>query len=266
MNVTLQTNNFNPQYRKYNNKNRQQAFTGGMEIPGSSKLLNPIRNLVDGATSKVAEQYTARIYTSKAAEWLANRTEKLSSVVDHMQVIGSVIISGMYMLRTLQNKKLSEDKDGRNTLIINQGLTFGLATASGYVLDSKLDNIWEKFTQKYAARQLNDDKFVEKISKLNEAIIEKAETEFGKPFKKLTKKQKPKLVTALKYLEDNLPNSSITARVRGMGVLKKLAVFGTVYRFLGPVAVTPFANMIGNKLAASRKAKKEAAANNSTAA
>ncbi len=262
MNVSLQTNNFNPQYRKYNN-NRQQTFTG-IEIPGSSKLLNPVKNLVNAATSKVAEQYTARIYTSKAAEWLAGRTEKLSSVVDHMQVIGSVIISGMYMLRTLQNKELSKDKDGRNTLIINQGLTFGLATASGYFLDSKLDNIWEKFTQKYAARQLNDDKFVNKISDMNKSIIEKAETEFGKPFKKLTKKQKPKLVTALKYLEDNLPSSTVTTRVRGMGVLKKLAVFGTVYRFLGPVAVTPVANWIGNKLAANQKAKKEAA--NKTAA
>ena len=167
MNVSLQTNNFNPQYRKYNN-NRQQTFTG-IEIPGSSKLLNPVKNLVNAATSKVAEQYTARIYTSKAAEWLAGRTEKLSSVVDHMQVIGSVIISGMYMLRTLQNKELSKDKDGRNTLIINQGLTFGLATASGYFLDSKLDNIWEKFTQKYAARQLNDDKFVNKISDMNKS-------------------------------------------------------------------------------------------------
>ena len=49
-----------------------------------------------------------------------------------------------------------------------------------------------------------------------------------------------------------------------MGVLKKLAVFGTVYRFLGPVAVTPVANWIGNKLAANQKAKKEAA--NKTAA
>ena len=44
-----------------------------------------------------------------------------------------------------------------------------------------------------------------------------------------------------------------------MGVLKKLAVFGTVYRFIGPVAVTPFANMIGNKLAEAKANRKEAA-------
>jgi len=30
--------------------------------------------------------------------------------------------------------------------------------------------------------------------------------------------------------------------------LKKIMVFGTVYRFLGPVAVTPIANWIGNNL------------------
>ncbi|MCM1339656.1 MAG: hypothetical protein NC191_08300 [Muribaculaceae bacterium] len=255
MNVTLQTNKFNPQYNNY----RQQNFTG-FELPTTSKLLAPIGKLKNAATNKVAEQYTARIYTSKAAEWLANRTEKLSSVVDHMQVIGSVIISGMYMLRTLQNKKLSEDKDSRNTLIINQGLTFGLATGCGYFLDSKLDNMWEKFTQKYAARQLDDKNFVKTISDINDGIVKKAEKDFGMEFKKIPKKQKPKLMTALKYLEDNLPDSSITARVRGMGVLKKLAVFGTVYRFLGPVAVTPVANYIGNKIAANKKTETNKAA------
>lgn len=253
MNVSLQTNNFNPQYKKYNNK--QQAFTG-MDIPRTSKLLNPITSLVDKATSKVAEEYTARIYTSKIAEWLAGRTEKLSSVVDHMQVMGSIIISGMYMLQTLRNKKLDEDR--KQTLAVNQGLTFALSTAGGYFLDSRLDNIWEKFTQKYAGRQLNDEKFVGKIAELNKGIIEKAEAEFGMAFKKIPKKQKPKLVTTLSYLNEHLPGSQITARVRGMGVLKKLAVFGTVYRFLGPVAVTPFATMIGNKLAAYKENKKQA--------
>ena len=161
MNVTLQTNNFNPQYRQYNN-NKQQTFTAGMEIPRASKLLNPLRKVRNAATDKIAEQYTARIYTSKLAEWLAGRTEKLSSVVDHMQVIGSVIISGMYMLRTMQNPKIDEDR--KPTLAINQGLTFGLSTLCGYVLDSRLDNLWEKFTQKYAARQLDDDKFISKIA------------------------------------------------------------------------------------------------------
>ena len=254
MNVSLQTNNFNPQYRKYNNK--QQSFTG-MDLPRTSKLLSPINNLVDKATSKVAEQYTARIYTSKAAEWLAGRTEKLSSVVDHMQVMGSVIISGMYMLQTLRNQKLDDDR--KQTLAVNQGLTFALSTAGGYVLDSKLDNLWENFTQKYAARQLNDEGFVNKIAEANKKIIEKAEAEFGVPFKKIPKKQKPKLVTALSYLNENLPGSQIISKVRGMGVLKKLAVFGTVYRFIGPVAVTPFANMIGNKLAEAKANRKEAA-------
>ena len=43
-----------------------------------------------------------------------------------------------------------------------------------------------------------------------------------------------------------------------MGVLKKLVVFGTVYRFLAPVAVTPFATMIGNKLVHAKNNVKQA--------
>src|SRR5574344_2925245 len=47
---------------------------------------------------------------------------------------------------------------------------------------------------------------------------------------------------------DNLPNTGLEKRLRGMGVLKKLIVFGTIYRFISPVLVTPIANVVGDKL------------------
>ncbi len=34
----------------------------------------------------------------------------------------------------------------------------------------------------------------------------------------------------------------------GVGVLKKIAIFTTVYRLISPIAVTPIANMLGNKM------------------
>lgn len=274
MNITLNTNNYNSQYQQYKNSGRKinqqklstnynnQAFTGVNPldaIPPKSKFLakfkKAITNGFDKFTTGIATFYTTKLYTSPVAIWLAKHTDKLAGVVDHMQVAGSVIISGMYMTQTLRNKDLDEDR--KKTLAINQGLTFAVSTLGSYLIDSSLDSWWEKLTQKYASKQLGDSKLSEKIANLNNPIIKGAEEKFGKSWKKLSKKQRPKLVDTLKYIEDNVPNTGIEAKIRGMGVLKKLMVFGTVYRFLSPVAVTPLASMLGNKLTAKKTAAKE---------
>lgn len=272
MNITLNTNKFNPQYNP--NKFGQQisyanyanqSFTGLKNpvdaIPQKSKFLAKFRGQMDkmfeSFTTGIAKFYTTKLYTSPVAKWLANHTEKLSGVVDHMQVLGSVIISGMYMLKTLGSEDL--DKDRRQTLAINQGLTFGVSTLGSYLIDSSLDSWWEKVTQKYAAKQIGDNKLPDKIAKLNENIIHDAEVKFQKAWKNLGKRQRPKLVDTLSYIEDHVPNTGIESKIRGMGVLKKLLVFGTVYRFLSPVAVTPLASMIGNWMISSSKNKEKAA-------
>lgn len=260
MNITLQTNNFNSQY-KYNTNNTntkrnnflsytQPSFKGIEDIPAKSNLLNPFKRAFDKFTTWLADNYTSKLYTSKLAKFLSNNTEKLDSVVDHMQVMGSIIISGMYMVQTLRNQQLDEDR--RRTLAVNQGLTFILSTAGSYLIDRRLDNWWEKVTTKYAQKQTGDNQLGERIKQINDNIIKKAEKEHNKAWKDISKKERPKLVTTLKYVEDNLQNTSLETKIKGMGVLKKLIVFGTVYRFIAPVAVTPFATMIGNKLASSK--------------
>ncbi len=267
MNITLQTNNFNSQY-KFNNANNNRkvnkqfaysskpAFTGIEEIPAKSNLLNPFKRMFNSLTNWIADKYTTKLYTSKVAKFLSNHTEKLDSVVDHMQVMGSVIISGMYMTETLRNKQLDEDR--RRTLAVNQGLTFLLSTIGSYTIDRSIDSWWEKVTAKYAQKQTGDNKILEKITNINNEIIKAAEAKHNKQWKQIPKKQRPKLMTTLNYIEENLPNTTLESKLRGMGVLKKLIVFGTVYRFLAPVAVTPFATWVGNKLAAQKQAKKEA--------
>ncbi len=272
MNVTLNTNRFNTPYgyqtkktpnnNNYYNRtnyknNNNVAFTGNKlssifeAIPIKSKFLDPMKRGFDKLTTGIAEHYTVKLYTSKPAQWLAKSAEKLDSVVDHMQVMGSVIISGMYMIQTLRQKNMDEDR--KKTLAINQGLTFGVSTLGSYLIDSSLDEIWEGLTQKYAAKQIGDKKLPEKIAKLNDAIIKEAEAKTGLEWKKIGKKQRPKLVTALKYIEDNVPNTGVESKIRGMGVCKKLFVFGTVYRFIAPVAVTPIASWLGEKLMAKKK-------------
>ncbi|MBE7712875.1 MAG: hypothetical protein E7Z87_03940 [Cyanobacteria bacterium SIG26] len=320
MNITFNPNNLSSQYKynntKQNTKYSQPTFTS-VNVPTDSRLLNPVKNVLGGLTDGIAKFYTAKIYTSPIARKMAKKAENWDGVVNGMQIAGSAIISGMYMTKTLTNDKLDEKR--KKTLSINQGLTFGLSTGCGMWLDSKLDNQWEKFTQNYASRQLNDENLKNKINIINAEYIEEAEQEYGKKFKDLTKKERPKNITTEKYFstlldikqikkfedletlktidlnnfdnnakqivedmkipegiqeangikllrkvlkQENINNledlvkfksrqelsSSFGTNLRGMNVLKKIMVFGTVYRFLGPVAVTPIANWIGNNL------------------
>ncbi|MBQ8460615.1 hypothetical protein IJ541_11030 [bacterium] len=266
MNVTLQTNNFNPKYGYNqnqfvkNNKQRnlpisQPSFTGVADLPGKSGFLKPITNLFDKFTSFIQKHYTDKLYTSWFAEKLAAKSDKLDSVVDKMSILGSIIISGMYMTQTLRNKQLDEDR--KRTLAINQGLTFGLATLGSVVIDQSLDNWWEKQTVKYAQSRTGDHELGKKIDALNNKAIKEAEEKLGKAWKDFTKKDKKgvKLTNTLKYVEEYMDNEPLEIKLKGMGVLKKLIIFGTVYRFLSPVLITPFANMIGNKLAESKNSK-----------
>lgn len=272
MNITLNTNNFNSQYQYKNNqinKNNspkyvrfngvsysQPSFNGNItDIPAKSKLLDPFKKQYDKFTTWLSKNYTEKLYNSKVAAWLAKHSKKLDGVVDHMQVIGSTIISGMYMVQTLRNKQMDEDR--KRTLAVNQGLTFAFATLGSYVVDRSLDNWWEKVTVKYAQKQTGNENLGQLIKDANNAIISKAEKDLGKNWKNMTKKERPQLMNTLKYIEDNLPNTGLESRLRGMGVLKKLIIFGSIYRFIVPVAVTPFANKIGNKLVKKKQQNNE---------
>lgn len=268
MNVTLQTNNFNPKYGYANNQikngnpkhflSAQPSFTSVADLPRKSGFLKPLTDLFDKFVTVIQKNYTDKLYTSWAAKKLASMSDKLDSVVDKMAILGSIIISGMYMTQTLRNKQLDEDR--KRTLAINQGLTFGLATLGSVLVDQSLDEWWEKQTVKYAQSRTGDHELGNKIKELNDKAIKEAESKLGKVWDEFTKKERKgvKLTNTLKYVEEYMDNEPLEIKLKGMGVLKKLVIFGTVYRFLSPVLITPFANMLGNKLAqrSNDKAKK----------
>lgn len=268
MNIpSIQTNNFNSQYIRsnnpYANKNNrqlksgisynQQAFTGNIEVPLKSKLLSPFTKGMDKFTTWLSNAYTEKLYTSKAAKFLAKKTDNLKSVVDHMQVIGSVIISGMYMIQTLRNKQMDDDR--KRTLAINQGLTFALSTLGSYTIDGLLDKKWEKLTAKYAQKETGDNTIWQKLEDLNAKNLAKFEKDKAAGIIEKSEKFRP--TSVLDYVTKNIKDSDLEARLKGMSVLKKLVVFGTVYRFVAPVAVTPFASWIGNKIVAKKNEKAE---------
>jgi hypothetical protein len=255
MNITFQTYNLNNQKR--NNgyiKNNQPNF--GSTLPTKSKYFAPILKVRDNFIEGMAKYYNAKFLESRFAQWLASKAEKLDSVVDHMQFVGSAVISSMYMSQTLRNKNLDEKK--RKTLAINQGLTFVLSTLGAYYADNKIGNWWEKLTLKYADSQISSE------AERQQAKANKQDTEFVKKYKeadaqskllfdteklagRIKKNKKYSLLSVGKYINENCPDKILENRIYGMGIFRKLLVFGTIYRFISPVAVTPIANWLGNK-------------------
>ena len=271
MNITLQTTNLAPQYKnnsntiinknKYSYLNNNPSF--GIKVPEGSAFLKPWKKFVDKSTDMIAKYYTANLYQSAITKYTSKIADKLNGVVDHMQVIGSIIISGMYMNQTLRNDNLEPDK--RKTLAINQGLTFLASTFLSYLIDDAIKEKWEKLTRKYTVANLELGKhdnlskverkklYAEKLKELNKNISNwNAErlADFNKKVSNgdLAKDSKFKIGNVADYIAKKMPESNLSTMLKGMGVLQKLIVFGTIYRFISPVAVTPIANKIGNAL------------------
>ncbi len=252
MNITLNTS-YNPQaYRNNNSALATRKIAGAVysqptfTAATNSKFLDPFKKAVDKSTDWLAKNYTARLYQSRLAKMLANQGDRLGRIVNHMQVAGSVIISGMYMTQTLRNQQLDEDR--KKTLAINQGLTFLLSTVGSYLIDDALDGTWEKnVSLKYAKKYLGEDgkdlakNFAEFARKHKEAHQK------GLADGTIAKGTKFRPATVLSYIEKHVKAPELEKDLKGLQILKSLVVFGTVYRFISPVAVTPIATWISNK-------------------
>ena len=213
----------------------------------------------DKFTEWIAKNYYARFYNSKAAKFIVDHTKsaKWDNMTTHMSALGSTLISGMYVVRTLQNENLDPEK--RKTLAINDGLTWVLSTAGAYLLDSKLGNLCDKATTRFAANYLLDnpearrtDLFGEWHPKdLKQMMAEwykhvKPESEEGQ---KLIRELGEKAYKNIREFNlDILKNKKLTTQIDGIGVLKSLFVFGMVYRYIVPVLVMKPANYIGRKI------------------
>lgn len=287
MNVTLNTNKFqsyNNQSNPYrqNRYNQIPAFTGkpaeaiGQEMANAargSKIFEPFTKMYDNMTSWIAKNVISHVVNNKGVQKFAENFKNNDMLFNHMLAMGSLITSGLYVKKTLDNKDM--DKDRKNTLAINQVLTFIISTIGAYSMDKSLNKWWSKVTNKYVGIQINDKDFASEFGKTLKDVavrnkeIKEANKKLAKGDRKLLE-QAPRVDEYLKsYIKDkNVALSeenlkSLTNRIKGMGLLKKMVVFGLVYRFIVPVLVTPIANKIGDRMITKRKEKEalEAQAN-----
>lgn len=279
--MQVKFNSFNPQINTYNSINRKNnAVTSFGENPeqvvirviaNESKFNKYMRKLTKGVTKlfdKVenvfAEKVIPKVFDNKFFDKTSVKFQDSDNLFKHFLAIGSAITSGMYIYKTLTNKKMDEDR--KKTLSVNQFLTFVLSTTGAYTLDGSLSSWWQKMTAKYASASLEDPaiytdylKEVERVAKENKSI-----KQFNKTVSKLEKKDLLNLKVAdfikerlPKYLVNKSEQNEFMNLIKGMGFLKSMLVFALVYRYIVPVAVTKPANLLCEKYLAYKKSKSQ---------
>lgn len=271
MNLTVTPNNYN-NYNHYNNKQAQfrqnrPTFSGvnsrtAEEViqeatTSTSKFFKPLYDAYDRFTDFIADKFTSRVVNWRPLLYLAEKFKDSDNLFKHCMTVGSVITSGLYMQRTITNKDM--DKDRRNTLAVNQGLTLIASTIGAYALDSSVSGWWENVTARFAGHLLDDDKFYSNFLKEKEATkaenkILKANGADLKPMPKVTKLvEKHANYKALG--EDEAV--SLLKKVKGMSPLKSIIVFSFIYRYFVPVAVTKPANKLCDMYLKNKKEKQQ---------
>lgn len=238
----------------YNNNYRQQKPSFKAVTEGS-RLFAPVERAYDGFTDKIAEHFTSRFVNWKPLNWLADKLKNTDNLFQHCITVGSVITSGLYMQRTLNNKDM--DKDRRNTLAVNQGLTLVASTVGAYALDKYIKGWWDNVTARFAGHLLNDKDFYINFKKQKNAAITENKKLKGQ---KAELKPMPKVN---KMIENHSIYKSLRAedadilmkKVKGMSPLRSMIVFGFVYRYFVPVVVTKPANKLCDMYLQKKKEK-----------
>lgn len=149
----ISSNNYNLKNKSTNRFPSNVQVKNNISFCGASmksKIFEPTRKAYNGfmepVESKVA-QWFVKLLETKTVEKLVKKTNSIKPSVDkngntkkftdkltsHLIVLGSTILSGFYILKTLNNKHMDEDK--RKTLAINQGLVYIASTIMAYTFD-----------------------------------------------------------------------------------------------------------------------------------
>lgn len=283
MNITINSNTY-ANNRLYNQKQNNNSYKPNFKANAAStvsdaaeqilekasksesSLFKPITDAYEKMTDSIADKFTSKFVDSKPLDWLADKLKNSNNLFQHCLTIGSVITSGLYMQRTLTNKEL--DKDRKNTLAVNQGLTFAVSTVGAYALDKYVKGWWDNVTARFAGHLLGDNKFYSDYLANKAAVIKENKELLAASKASNIKPELKEMPSVIKSIENNsfykslLSNAgddakTLMTKVKGMSPLRTMIVFGFVYRYFVPVVVTKPANILCEKYLAHKKAKTE---------
>jgi len=223
-----------------NNQNNAKKLNFNGKIPEAAveTVVNAGKNknaggFYDKFTDFIANKFTSPVINSKKLQNISDKWKDSEFLFNHVSTVTSMVISGVYMQRTLANKNLEDDK--KKVLAVNQGLTFAISTTLSYLIDAKLNSWWERVTAKMIGARADEKDFAKDF-----AIAQKERAGQIKANKNL------KPLKALDYAKDKklvLP-TNIDKLVNGMGLLKKMAIIGIIFRLAVPIAATPLASWV----------------------
>ncbi len=218
----INTANSSMNHNKHNCRNVQKTFNevtfcGGN--PGGGNFFNPLKkifsfipksynNIMDKLSVPIAKGFT-KFLELKPTKSFVNLIKKSNNLVSHLNVLTSIVLSSFYMIKTLKNDEFEPER--KKTLAINQAGTCILSTILAYSFDKLANNKIDEFTNKFMAANLKN----ELVNNLSDQI----------------------------KVNKNLSNYKA-----GIKAAKSIMIFGTVYRFISPVLITPISNTISNKL------------------
>ena len=247
----------------------QPKFTGVASV-ATAATEKASEGLYGKFTEWLANNYYKRFYNSKTAKFIVDHTNspKWNNMTAHMSALGSTLISGMYVVKTLENDKLDPEK--RKTLAINDGLTWLISTGCAYGLDGWLGERCSNAITRAVANYLHNNP----ASKKTEIFGDWDPKNLKIMMKEWYKHVKPDSKEGQKLLQelgnqsysnirdfnlDVLKDIKITHQIDGLSAMKSLFVFGMVYRYLVPVLVMKPANWIGNYVHAKKAQKAQEA-------
>lgn len=141
----------------------QTAFTGRFHVESSyfknvKKYFKPLSDLYAKGVEKIAKGIGKLLNTDTMYN-LLEKTKNNKNLFNHLLTLGSTVLSGLYVIRTLTNKSLDEKK--RNTLAINQGIVFGISTVMCYAVEGKMNSKIAEFTNRFEAVNFKFKKGIE---------------------------------------------------------------------------------------------------------
>lgn len=218
--------------------NESKSFKGFDKIAAAGAKNNPS---FKGAGAVVTEGLAKGIGkiagTNKFRQFIEWFKEK-KQWFPHLIAAESLWLSGFYMERTARSKTI--EKDQKLPMILNQGITALLCTWGAYKLDGLINSKLDKYKETY--KRMNP----ELVRKSN--IVKYLEERYVNNPQKMAELLKNPKFTELKKASQNLDNKLI-----GIRLLGPIVIFTTIYRYIGPVVVTPVANWLSEKIQPHKK-------------
>ena len=159
----------------------------------------------------------------------------------HLVAAESLLLSGFYMNETAKSKKIEPDQ--KQPMIINQGIVAIACTIGAYTIDGRIKTAVKKFQNNYkeAFKEMKAAKHAELLQEMKYAFKNADKVSFSE--KRKFVENFIKQGTANKVLSPG----QLAKRLDGISFLKSTIIFASIYRFIGPVVLTPVANWISNK-------------------